>query len=196
MVRKSLIAAALLVLCSISFSDEPEQKPEYYNAVVRIDGCSGVIVRTGPEVSVGVSAQHCTGKVGEVVRFRNPDGSGGYARWVAEDVRTDLSLFRVWTRDTKRVSVSVQANGDRPSKEFSGWGYPQGKGPHWKRLKFDGKFNITGLESPRNQFEVKDGVFNNGDSGGGVFNNGKLFGITSHGSKNHKHLFALSLIHI
>ena len=185
MARKVL--TALLLLCATAIATE---KPSYYNAVVRVGGCSGVIIRKGKDISVGVSAQHCTGAVGTVTRFLNPDGTGGYARWIAEDADSDLSLFRVWTRDTKGVTVSVQSNVEKPDEKYEGWGYPKGEGPEWKSLEWEGTYNINGLKNPRHQFRVRDGVFNNGDSGGGVFNRGKLFGITSHGSKGHKYLFS------
>jgi hypothetical protein len=185
MARKVL--TALLLLCATAIAAE---KPSYYNAVVRVDGCSGVLIRKGKDISVGVSAQHCTGAVGTVARFLNPDGTGGYARWIAEDADSDLSLFRVWTKDTKGVTVSVQSNLEKPDEKYDGWGYPKGKGPEWKRLEWEGTYNIDGLKNPRHQFRVRDGIFNNGDSGGGVFSRGKLFGITSHGSKGHKYLFS------
>jgi len=185
MARKVL--TVFLLLCSAAFAAD---KPRYYNAVVSIDGCSGVIIRKGGEISVGVSAQHCTGSVGSVSRFLNPDGTGGYVRWIAEDEDSDLSLFRAWTKDTKGVTVAVQPNAEKPDKKYDGWGYPKGRGPEWKRLEWKGTFNIEGLKNPRHQFKVREGVFYNGDSGGGVFNKGKLFGITSHGSKGHKYLFS------
>ena len=190
MARKALTTLLLFVLTQVSTGAGPEVKPSYYDAVVNIGGCSGVIVRKGKTVSVGVSAQHCTGRVGTTTSFYNPDGTGGSARWVAEDVASDLSLFHVWTKDIKGAVVSVQPDSEKPDSKYEGWGYPRGKGPEWKKLKFEGTFRIEGLEAPRNQFRVEEGVFNNGDSGGGVFNKGKLFGITSHGSKKHIHLFA------
>lgn len=190
MVRKPLIALAVLLLLQPLLGSEPDGKPSYYNAVVRIGGCSGVIIRKGETVSVGVSAQHCTGSVGTVTSFHNPDGSGGSARWVAEDAENDLSLFRVWTKDIKGVVAAVQSNSEKPDSKYEGWGYPRGRGPEWKGLEWEGTFHIEGLEGTRQQFRVKDGRFNNGDSGGGVFNRGKLCGITSHGSKKHEHLFA------
>ena len=61
MARKVLTAGffildVILLTCIASFASE---KPSYYNAVVRIDGCSGVLIRKGKDISVGVSAQHC-----------------------------------------------------------------------------------------------------------------------------------------
>ena len=171
-------------------AESREAKPAYYNSVVRIGGCSGVLIKKGDVVTVGVSAQHCTGRVGTTVYFNNPDGTGGVARWIAEDVESDLSLFRVWTKDTKGVVAPVQADSEKPDKVFRGLGYPRGEGPKRKVLTFEGTFHIDSLAGERNQFSVDSGVFYNGDSGGGVFNKGKLFAITSHGSKNHKHLFS------
>ena len=191
MAGKNLVAliVGLLTLRPV-LAENREVKPSYYNAVVRIGGCSGVLIKKGDVVTVGVSAQHCTGRVGTTVYFNNPDGTGGLARWIAEDVKSDLSLFRVWTKDTKGVVANVQPDSEKPSKEYRGLGYPKGEGPRRKVLTWEGTFHIDSLEGKRNQFRVESGVFNNGDSGGGVFNNGKLFGITSHGSKNHEHLFS------
>jgi len=190
MARKNLAAILLLLMLGVAVGDDKSDRPAYYNAVVRIGGCSGVIVHKGVTVSIGVSAQHCTGKVGSTVDFWNPDGTGGTARWVSEDGDSDLSLFRVWTKDTKGVSVKVQRDAEEMSGKYEGWGYPAGKGPMWKELRWEGAFNIEGLKGKRNQFRVTGGRFRNGDSGGGVFNKGKLIGITSHGSDGHKYLFS------
>lgn len=189
MVRK-ILALLLLPLLTLGSERDQDSRPSYYNATVKIGGCTGVIIKTGPEVSVGISAQHCTPEVGAITSFTNPDGTGGYARWVSEDTSSDLSLFKVWSKDTKRVMAAVMPDKEKVAKECEGWGYPKGRGPRWKKLEYEGKFHITSLKAERFQFRVMDGDFNNGDSGGGVYCNGKLIGITSHGSEKHKHLFS------
>jgi hypothetical protein len=184
------------MIATAAIGGEPKTKPPYYYATVIVaDRCSGVIVKKGESVSVGLSAHHCTANIGDEFSFVNTDGTTGQARWVAKDLDSDLAMFKCWSKDITGVAVPIK-RGNKRGPKYDGWGYSGLKGPMWKELDYKGTVIIEGLSGLRYEFKVDDGKFSTGDSGSGVYSNGKLIGITSHGSKGHKYLYSCTSLQL
>tara|TARA_R110000824_G_scaffold155562_1_gene328329 strand:+ start:1840 stop:2523 length:684 start_codon:yes stop_codon:yes gene_type:complete len=119
--------------------------------------------------------------------FWNRDGTGGNVTWLVIDRKKDLSLFECRSEAT----IGVYPVHRKPSEgEYTGCGYPSGKGPEITQLTYKGLYDIDSLPEKRWMFKVDKGKFHNGCSGGGVFIKGALVGVTTHGSNNDKNMFA------
>ena len=192
--RKRLLAWLLVplsvALCVLSLSTDPTLANDFLDSSIRVNGCSGTVIGRKGTVAIGISAAHCAPKVGAVNAFWNRDGSGGNVTWIAIDRDKDLSLFRCVADKTLGVYPVVEKYTTGGKLEYRGCGYPRGEGPEVTELEYGGRGSITNLPEKRWFLEVKKGKFRPGNSGGGVFLHGKLVGVTTHGSKNNKAVFA------
>ncbi len=149
-------------------------------ASCHVNGCSGTAIEWEGACYI-ITAEHCFW-VGQSVHFTTGDKlKGGIGTVIADDKDLDLSLVRV-DRDDLTQLVTVPA--DLPSGEWSGVGYPKGKGPTRWRGKFLGAQRITNLPRPRWAYKIDSGRFDNGSSGSGVFRGGCLVGVATHMDKH------------
>ena len=154
----------------------PAEDPVLMAASVHVDGCSGTAIDFGGSSWV-VSAQHCfeLGQEVTVVTGDRLKSSTGVV--VALDMRVDLALVKV---DPKQLTHRAIVPGELPGGEWSGIGYPRGKGPTSWHGEFLGAKKISNLPRPRWAFKRKGGKFDNGSSGSGVFRGGCLVGVATH----------------
>lgn len=188
--RTWLLVPFSVALCLLSLATDPTQASDYLDSSIRVNGCSGTVIGRSGKVAIGISAAHCAPKVGAVNAFWNRDGSGGSVTWIAIDRDKDLSLFSCVATNTLGVFPVVKKYTTGKRLEYRGCGYPRGEGPEVTELEYAGEVAITNLPETRWFFEVKKGKFRPGNSGGGVFLRGNLVGVTTHGSKNNKAVFA------
>lgn len=148
---------------------------EAAKASVRLSGCSGIVIAIVGEHAYGLSAAHCS-RVNREFQYTNYDGSTGYARWIAEDNKTDLALWKGWAKDVK---------GSMPVWEELVTSIPDlsrttGDGKHGRKtLQYRSGVTINRSLS-RVRYDVIRGTFAGGDSGGGVTADGGVVGIISH----------------
>lgn len=171
--RKATVLAALCVALFPLISNAEELQP----GAVEIDGCSGTVIAKGKEWAFGLSAAHCA-VPGKKVTVILESGKKIKGEWISVDKVTDLSLFKVPAGEVEGV-CSV---GD-PGKSFTGHGRHGPKALEYKRVGAVIE-NKTKRELLRAEYKLKEGKFDNGDSGGGVFSNGKLVGVISHESED------------
>ena len=185
--RTWLLVPFFVSLCLLSLATDPTSASDYLDSSIRVNGCSGTVIGRSGTVAIGISAAHCAPKIGAISSFWNRDGSGGSVTWVVIDRKKDLSLFRCLTKET----IGVYPVNRKPSAgEYEGCGYPRGKGPEITALTYRGLWDINCLPEKRWMFKVDKGKFHAGCSGGGVFVKGALVGVTTHGAKDDKYLFA------
>jgi len=161
---KSLFCVALLSTACLAGAEQ---------ASCQVAGCSGTIVSKGRIHAFGISAAHCA-EVGKSVPFRSGNRTGK-ATWVLVDASLDLAMFRIDTG----LCLEFAAVG--PSgQECKAYGL---NGPKELERKRRGVIQETGSKKSfvRDEYSVKKGDFDNGDSGGGVFYAGRLCGVISHG---------------
>ena len=145
-----------------------------HSAVIRItDGggsCSGVIISKGEEISIGLSAAHCSEvKVGETAWFHLdsplPQPKCGL-RWLAFDEENDLALFRCWTKDIKGT-LPILKNVPRNHDIFM-HGYPRGQKDQVTR-KYIESTKPYGGNSHWKWYSLMEGIgIYGGDSGGAI----------------------------
>ena len=185
--RTWLLVPFFVSLCLLSLATDPTSASDYLDSSIRVNGCSGTIIGRSRTVAIGISAAHCAPKAGAISSFWNRDGTGGNVTWLVIDRKKDLSLFRC----PRKATIGVYPVNRKPSEgKYEGCGYPGGKGPEITQLTYKGLWDIKSLPEKRWMFEVDKGKFHGGCSGGGVFAGGALVGVTTHGGKKDKYLFA------
>ena len=140
-------------------------------------GCSGVVIAIDGEHAYGLSAAHCC-RVGSTFEFETSSGGTGWARWIAEDATTDLSLFKLWAKDVSAAMPVYREVGGDISQKIRAVGHGR-----WglKLLDYAGDKTIN-RGMLRSEFAVRGGTFRGGDSGSGVVAYGGVVGIITHGS--------------
>jgi hypothetical protein len=146
-------------------------------ASVQVDGCSGTFVAQGPRWAYGLSVAHCAA-IGDDVAVIFSDGKKANGVWLDVDPKSDLALFRIQAhKSVALVELAPVSDG------IVGWGRNG-----LKKLTYSETGTVydksTKTSYTRAEFVVVDGVFDNGDSGGGVFSKGRLCGVISHGHKD------------
>ena len=176
------VAALALVLCSAVPASNLLPR-----GAVQVGGCSGTLVYRDLEHTYGVSAAHCSGKVGTTVYVILQSGSRVKGSWVAADEKTDLALFKIPSSGQSLARVVAAAP---DAKVVTAYGR---HGP--KQLKSTGPREIRDTSTKqmfmRRGYKVSGGKYRDGDSGAGVYAGGSLIGVASHG-KDDKELFSSS----
>lgn len=178
-----LAAAALSEATAVAQTTSPDR----VLASVRVGqhgGCSATIIKTAGKHAWGLSAAHCATRVGDEFTFGNPDGSTGKARWVAIDRSNDLALFITWSEDVLAAAKIAKRAVPNYTTTIDAVGYPRTQGPKYKTVSYKGQSTINNNMS-RTVYNVSQGPFAGGDSGGGVFYDGEwLIGVMTHGHDN------------
>jgi hypothetical protein len=175
--------------------------PEHVRACVRVSGCGGVVVSSGPKWSRILTARHCYGgkKVGDKFDVTFVDGSKSNAILLTTDLRSDLAMLALPTSDVKGVCRLAIGRPDRACYEAIGWpakcnGASCSQVLTYYRLspRAQSVTEIHGEQgqfvpspAPRWAFTVHSGGNTPGASGMPIFANGQLCGINSNNNGHH-----------
>lgn len=177
-----LITVALMAAPAGAGEREP-----WVAASLNLHGGSATVIAQRGEKAYAISAAHICAGTGKRVAFTCADNrTSGVGEWLAEDEDLDLALLVTSTRDTIGVApIYRQLQRGR----LRACGFPKGKGPEAKGFVWIADTRITNLPARRYHFEVKDGKFRGGDSGGGVFVNGSLISVITHGDDDNEEAY-------
>jgi len=193
---KRLLLAMLLSM-TILADREPlkviaDDTSNYESSLVRIwpVGCSGCIIAKGAEHAFGLSAAHCTGSVGGTFDVASAGIKVGKGTWIAIDRKRDLALFKLPSKNVPEP-VSVIS----PLPQSGSWlsiSHPAGSPVKKQRadLVFKDNLKHNTLRNTRNVFNLRNGKFAGGSSGGPIFisnlksGTSGLAGISTHGHDN------------
>ena len=182
---KNTLALLLLIIPQVA-------KADFSSSVVKLNGCSAVIIAIEGEYAYGLSASHCSGAVDDTFNFTTESGKTGGGRWKKIDRSLDLALFKAFSKDCDDHTHIVRSIPNEP--KFFSIAYPHdcaGKvcvGQQKTREQLGGPVlkDIQEAGTNRNFYRATfpSGKFAGGSSGGSVFVEGRdysgVYGIITH----------------
>ena len=177
-----LLTGAILLLPTVLQAGPSE-------SVVKLNGCSAVIIAVEGEYAYGLSASHCAGAVDDTFTFTTESGKTGGGRWKEIDRSLDLALFKAFAKDVDDHTHIIREFPSNP--RFFSIAYPhdcagrvcEGQQKTLEQLTTPTirTINEKGSNKKFLRATFPSGKFAGGSSGGAVFiNNAGVYGIITH----------------